>query len=71
MALWPSEKRQFPPFFAPKLPVFTGFFWDLGREGANWRGFESEKRWNELRSYDATAPQLPGKPGFIPPHPFD
>jgi hypothetical protein len=26
MALWPSEKRQFPPLFAPSLMAFSGFF---------------------------------------------
>jgi hypothetical protein len=44
MALWPSEKRQFPPLFDPFLPIFSGFFEQLGREGANWRGLDNQKR---------------------------
>jgi hypothetical protein len=40
MALLPSEKRHFPPFFVPFMPIFSGFFCELAQDGANWREFD-------------------------------
>jgi hypothetical protein len=41
----PWEKRHFPPFSAPSLPIFSGFFRELGHPGANWREYDSSQRW--------------------------
>jgi hypothetical protein len=47
MAKWrfgPSEKRHFPPFSAPFLPIFSRFFRELADPGANGRQCDSPKR---------------------------
>jgi hypothetical protein len=62
MALWPSEKRQLPPFFVPILPIFSGFFCELGDQGANWRRSDPEKRWNGFPEFAATGAYSPVGP---------
>jgi hypothetical protein len=50
MAVCPPKNRQFPPLFVRFLPVFSGFFCELGDEAANWRESDSERGGRDGRS---------------------
>jgi hypothetical protein len=57
----PSEKRQLPPLSVPILPIFSGFFCEPGREGANWRGFGSQKRRGVADTLLPASPEEPDR----------